>query len=227
MDPKTKTWLGWVGTSATTVTDSIWTISTSGTSVASTTWNMWNEKTRHILNQSLVREYSRTVSTATISTTAWISWNAGWLAASEIRDGYVRVIPAPVEVPAVREAREALERQYHTERKARDDEYAKEIRIAKEKAERLLLSVLDPMQKEELKTKGFFHCKSKTGNRYRIHRGIAGNVRRVDSTDKEIEKLCAHPQGVPEGDAMVAQLFHIENDEEGFRQTANITRLTN
>ena len=102
------------------------------------------------------------------------------------------------------------------------------LEAAKEKAEKLLQSTLDDKQKEELRTKGHFHCKSNKGVIYRIKRGTHGNVSKLDPTGtKEVESLCIQPDNVPAQDAMLAQKLMIENDEDSFRRIANISRFCN
>jgi hypothetical protein len=107
------------------------------------------------------------------------------------------------------------------------DAAARARQAVKERAEKLLQSVLTPQQNQELKDKGHFHCRSKTGRTYRIKRGTHGNVKVVNEAGKEIESLCIQPGGVPEADSMAAQKLMIEADEESFRKIANITRLPN
>ncbi len=102
------------------------------------------------------------------------------------------------------------------------------LEAAKEKAEKLLQSALDDKQKEELKVKGHFHCKSNKGVIYRIKRGTHGNVKKLDPTGtKEVESLCIQPDNVPAQDAMLAQKLMIENDEDSFRRIANISLILN
>lgn len=129
------------------------------------------------------------------------------------------------EASAARRARENEERnRQETLRKFR----VEQVSLAQDKAEKLLLSVLTEEQQRELREKRYVTCKSrKSGNRYRVYRGTHGNVRQIDHTGKEIAQLCVQPDNVPEGDSMIAQLLHIEHNEEEFRKTANITRLVN
>lgn len=112
------------------------------------------------------------------------------------------------------------------------EEAARKVRVAaiataQDKAQKLLLSALDDKQKDELKSKGYFHCKSRKGVVYRIYKGTHGNVKRLDERGREIEKLCVQPDNVPDFDAMLAQKLHIEFNEDDFRKTANITRMMN
>lgn len=93
-----------------------------------------------------------------------------------------------------------------------------------ERAEALLLSVLDETQAAEFKEQGQFHVKAGSGRTYRIKRGWAGNVYCLDDEGKAAEYLCIHPtERVPDCDNMLAQLLLILDDEDSFRQIANIT----
>lgn len=172
-------------------------------------WNGWCQAASGSTTNSLVWE-------------AWVSNGVRYQKARTENEFYHqrRPVPTPEQLAVQQAARDKAE----IDRKAR----VAEIETAKGRAEKLLLSALTDQQKEEFKSKGHFHCKSKQGNIYRIYRGTHGNVKKLDpSGRKEIESLCIQPENVPEADAMLAQKFHIEFNEESFRKTANITRLTN
>ncbi len=197
---------------------------TANTVTNSCTWQLWNSKTENMLRQQLIQaanylaEYQQT----------WVTWNTDHLVANQIANNagvvQVQVVAAPPPTP---EQQAALERvRVEEQRRWQEDQrrIEAEKNEAKEKAYKLLDSALDNQQREELKTKGFFHCRSKQGNLYRIYRGSHGNVKKVVN-NKEVEKYCIQPHYVPEGDCMLAQKLHIENDEDSFIRTANITRL--
>lgn len=197
------------GISSSTISGSV----TTGTGAG--TWPTWNMKTECFLRASL----AQTVET-------WVSWNYNQSVSNTIVNGVITVTGIP-DSATQRIRIEAQERQRQREidnQRIRAEEYkiSAEKIIAKEKAEKLLQSALAPEQQEELKSKGFFHCKSNKGNLYRIYRGSHGNVKRVVN-GKEIERLCIQPHYVPEGDCMLAQKLHIEFNEDAFRQTANIS----
>lgn len=186
----------------------IWT-ATGTSSMHHDAWNGWCQAASGSTTNSLVWE-------------AWVSNGVRYQKARAENEFYHQrwPVPTPEQLAVQQAARDKAE----IDRKAR----VAEIETAKGRAEKLLLSALTDQQKEEFKSKGHFHCKSKQGNIYRIYRGTHGNVKKLDpSGRKEIESLCIQPENVPEADAMLAQKFHIEFNEESFRKTANITRLTN
>lgn len=192
------------------------------------TWAAWNLATTSTVTWASTSDdfdvWPQWVAT-TASTSddyLWNHWNREWH--RQVRAHYVAAQPPQ---PLTPERQEAI--RIETERRAAELRASQAIlEAAKEKAEKLLQSALSPQQKEELKTKGHFHCKSNKGVLYRIKRGTHGNVKRLDPTGtKEIESLCIQPDDVPTQDAMLAQKLMIENDEDTFRRIANITRILN
>lgn len=155
----------------------------------------------------------------------WGTWNVAHQRASTYigHTEVISVFPLP-ETPQQRAIREEAERIRWEEEQRRQRAHNKDVAAARDKAEKLLQSALSSEQREELRTRGMFHCKSKQGTLYRIYRGSHGNIRKIVG-GKEVEKLCIQPNQVPEGDCMLAQKLHIENDEEGFRRTANIRHI--
>ena len=193
-------------------------------------WEVWNGAWRIVTssattcNDALWRHWNATT-TATTTTETWGVWNreyqAQWIARAqyEARERHVRA-----ETPEMAAARRVEQERRQAEIRASQAI----LEAAKEKAEKLLQSTLDDKQKEELRTKGHFHCKSNKGVIYRIKRGTHGNVSKLDPTGtKEVESLCIQPDNVPAQDAMLAQKLMIENDEDSFRRIANISRFCN
>lgn len=90
-----------------------------------------------------------------------------------------------------------------------------------ERARKLLVDSLTPDQKKDYdKDMSFIVYGQKTGNRYRINHGRAGNVHRIDGG--KLRKYCAHPaMHVPNEDTMLAQKLMIEIHEEDFLRLAN------
>lgn len=213
---KVQTWIDWNGG---------WHASGTTTNVISSetvgSWAVWNDKMRRVTEQAIYRAVTAT------TTNSWIQWNTNWRLVNETSNGIVSARAMP-ETPeqTLRRQRERDDIRAANERQIQAYTVADRERIAaKEKAEKLLQSALDAEQREELRSKGFFHCKSGVGNRYRIYRGSHGNVKLLNQSGKEVEKLCVQPHYVPEGDCMLAQKLHIEHNEEDFRRTANITLL--
>jgi hypothetical protein len=123
---------------------------------------------------------------------------------------------------------ETTRRMEEIRRKQRNKVALEAKQAAEARAETLLQSCLTPLQAETLKTRGFFYVCAKDGNVYRIKRGYAGNVERVDpkNFDTALERFCAHPDSdVPAADAMLAQKLALELNPDAFLKVANRTRL--
>lgn len=128
-----------------------------------------------------------------------------------------------------RRAQAETHRRMEEIRRRQREKAAEEARqAANARAEVLLQSCLTPLQAETLKKRGFFYVCGKDGNVYRIKRGYAGNVERVDpkNFDTALERFCAHPDSdVPAADAMLAQKLALEFNPDAFLKVANRTRL--
>lgn len=198
-----------------------------GTSTVISTANTVNAQNQQIWLQWVQNAIATTTGTfatgqsVNVTARVWNTWNQDYVAKRwVIEDQFNRHVNTEQD----RLNREQREREWAAQAERERMANAE----AKAKAERLLQSALTDKERTELKERGYFTCRSKKGNAYRIYRGSHGNVRRLDvALHKEIERLCVQPPAVPEGDCMLAQKLHIENDEDGFRQTANITKLTN
>ncbi len=206
-----------------------WVLNSSSTTDAindAALWHLWNREVYRCIHPvtasttGYVIEAGTTASVTAANEMIWHVWNYREAHLERRYEAALR----HAETPEQREAR-----RIETERRDAQNRAAAAVtQAAKERAEKLLQSVLTDEQKTELRDKGYFHCRSKQGNRYRIRRGTHGNVRKLDPTGtKEIESLCIQPRDVPEGDVLLAQRFMIENDEEAFRKTANIARMLN
>lgn len=96
-------------------------------------------------------------------------------------------------------------------------------KIAGEKAEVLLRSMLTAEQQHDLEHKRCFYLYS-GGKKFRIDRGRTGNVKLVDDKDQVVESYCIHPQSdCPDADTMLAQKLLLETDRETFERVANIS----
>lgn len=110
-------------------------------------------------------------------------------------------------------------------REERELEYRKKQDAASLKAEQLLISCISEQQAKEYLEKGYFETTIQD-KRYRIKKGIAGNVFLIDDKGKERYRYCIHPsQVVPSQDNMLAQLLMLHSDERKFLATANRTIL--
>ena len=122
------------------------------------------------------------------------------------------------ETAAQREARAAAVRRNEACRRARV--------LASERAEALLLGLLDEDQAASYIQRGWFEVTGSAGGRFRVNkRGQAGNVDELpaDGGDR-IASYCIHPSGgFPDADAHVAQYLALVTDEPEFRRVANRT----
>lgn len=156
------------------------------------------------------------VTTADDTWTGWARWNttddtwAGWnttfsYAANSIRVTRLNestVIQDPDELRKAEEERKAV----------------------RERALQLFLSLLTVAQRREYDAHRRITVIGSSGREYRIRcEGQAGNVWLVEA-DKEVAAFCAHPFGVPDADAWVAQKLALECNDEAFLLTANVNR---
>lgn len=94
---------------------------------------------------------------------------------------------------------------------------------ANAKAEELLKLVLTPQQREELARHNRFHVRVGP-RRYRVDRGQHGNVKLLGERDEVVESYCIQPKGgLPDADAMAAQVLLLETDEATFLRVANVS----
>lgn len=163
-------------------------------------WGQWNQ----------VGAYQYVVP---ITNQVWYDWNNQTLPGIAIYEV----------TPEERARAEAagLQRQEDDRRRWREQD--EQRKVARARGLRLLRDVLTAEQRAEMEEKAQFHCTSDRGRRYRIRcEGQAGNVAWVDTIGRVLGEFCAHPHGVPNEDAWLAQFLQIENDEEGFHRVANI-----
>jgi len=164
----------------------------------------------------------------------WQSWNSGTASTGDVwytwctsTDSTTSATPnniTYIATPAVKLTKE--QKAENVARRAREKKEANE-RIAKraaakEKAEELLLSLLDENQREDLKENNSFVILSELEKRYRIRRGRVMNVTELDEQNKRIASYCAHPfMSVPDADTMVSQLLMLQHNEQEFLSIAN------
>ena len=215
-----------------TGTGSIWwttdaTSMTSSTTTSAVTWTAWNE-----------------TYTATTNSAIWQYWeeNRTQRVRAEVRAqsailGQLRQYAAPAartpETPEQRAARcaaqEAAQRegQRIAQQMQADRAAAQLVRdAARDKARQLLLHHLDDRQRIDLASNGYFDLEtiSREGERrrYRIRRGRAGNVFRLDEQGHQVKRYCIHPViDCPDEDTMLTQKLWLEKNEELFLRTAN------
>jgi hypothetical protein len=104
---------------------------------------------------------------------------------------------------------------------------------AQVRARSLLDSVLTPEQRQYMERHGYIPVVGSKGRRYHIRTtgGASGNVALVDDSDKVTGRFCAHPTSahgyIPTEDSFVAQLLHLQDDEDDFLGRANLVEGKN
>lgn len=183
-------------------------------SATTATWNGWVTQ-------------SSTTSSATV--TVWGAWLNGGTGANTATAANA---PDPDLLARWEAQRAEREAQWEAERAEREAAQA----MARARAEETLRAVLDPEQWESWQREQRFELITQSGQRYRIRRGVSGNVRLIEDGE-EREALCAHPPTVvldeegryvgtmPTEDVVIAQVLALRTDEEAFRRTANITPM--
>jgi hypothetical protein len=104
---------------------------------------------------------------------------------------------------------------------------------AKVRARSLLDSVLTPEQRQYMERHGYIPVVGSKGRRYHIRTtgGASGNVALVDDKEAVLGRFCAHPTSahgpIPTEDSFVAQLLHLQDDEDDFLHKANLVEGKN
>jgi hypothetical protein len=97
---------------------------------------------------------------------------------------------------------------------------------AKRRSLTLMLSLLNPQQREEFRNYHYFHViGGKTGVRYRIRVASFANIDIIGPNGRTMSRICAHPAGdVPVYDVMAAQMLHLADaaTEKTFLRYANV-----
>lgn len=197
-------------------------------------------------NPELWRQWVSVSSSAT--TTINVTWS-NWTGTTVSTYGtsaafYAPPVQTTVRPPLTDEQRAELEAA-HERRAAAAEEWRRtqEAReaAATERALETLTSLLNEEQRESYRILGFFDMTAQSGRRYRLHRGVAGNVRELginpEGEPEEVASLCCHPSRsiydeetgrrlgeMPVEDVVVSQLLALRFDEERFRLTANISQ---
>lgn len=105
-------------------------------------------------------------------------------------------------------------------------ERARSRAVANDRAEELLIELLNDQQRESYRLNGHFEIIGSAGNVYRIKRGTSGNIEWIKPDGHVGARLCVHPtmhQGfLPTPDVMLAQMLGITTDERHYIGLANI-----
>lgn len=210
-------------------TPSVWQTWASGTSATCATWSVWAGATTTSTNTST---YAIATQQGIASNIVWTSWintasttgvcDRVWRVWGATTQATVRV----VESPEQRAQREAAEREERRITAARRETQAKEQEKANRRAKALLVSMLNDSQRRTLEERGYFDEEVPGHGTFRIYKGWAGNVRRLDAQGREVEKYCIHPtERMPDFDNMAVQRLMLQADPAGFLRTANRTVL--
>lgn len=172
--------------------------------VVYTPWVDWNDPTSTATTTDMFNLWCDTDTTSiTPTTSTWVDWNPQY---AEFR----------VQEPTREELNQIEIRKIGAQ-----------IRRGKaiDRARELLIESLTPEQREEYdKNKSFIVFGQKTGKRYLIKDGRAGNVHELDKDDRPRHKYCAHPlMMLPNPDTMLAQKLMLECHEQDFLDKANVS----
>lgn len=187
---------------------------TTMTATNSTVWTSWIEN-------------PGTQTAATTLTTAanavWTIWTGATAATSIIGRRAGGVVAETAEQMAARLANMERLRAERAERAALERRIAEE---ANARAEQLLLAVLSAEQRETYHRGRYIIVIGRSGRRYRVRRGRVGNVDVIGRNGHIESRLCAHPAvWTPEQDVMLAQMLHLQHDDDEFCRTANVHRV--
>lgn len=191
---------------------------TVGTTATGEVWRSWVTGTNFDANTGTLTMTMNINATTGVTNNALV-WDTWTHRANAIETVRARpFMPARGRVSEEERARQLLLEQQRREREQRERE---QRATAIEKADKLLVSVLSDVQKQQLKQHDWFLVKGQNGQIYRIRKGRSVNVDLLDKEGKVIETLCAYPTGgVPDGDAMVAQKLMLECDQKDFLRVA-------
>jgi hypothetical protein len=167
-------------------------------------WRTWNTGTS-------------TYTTVT-SNQLWQTWTSQQTYGNSSNTYYQGINQAPMTPEELARHNEAMEKA-----KAKRE-------VARVRARSLLGSMLTEEQKQYMERHGYIPVIGSKGRRYHIRTtgGASGNVALVGDDDSVIGRFCAHPgpthdgQVIPSEDQFLAQLLHIQDDEDSFLEVANI-----
>lgn len=193
-----------------------WTSTTVTSTTPTIIWNSWNASSA----TSTASVYS-----ATAASTTWNGWVQGSTADSLARtweDWNVQSVPVRTNVRLTESEEDKIARFARQEAlRVQQEEQNRQRAFAIKKADKLLESVLNSVQKSQLKDNDYFLLKSQSGKIYRIRKGRSANVDLLDAHGKIVDTLCAYPgMDVPDGDTMAAQKILLECDEANFLKVA-------
>lgn len=179
-------------------------------------WWQWTVSPTGFTVPTTNRDWYHSTTTPSATTLWQVADNHDWTWTTTITfnnttGGGVLTAPPSEQLTAVRARRIARE---HARISARD------------RADELLLSMLSPDQVADYVDNGAFNVIGSAGGRYRIRRGVSGNVDWLDADGQVGGRLCAHPTmengWMPDQDVALAQLLALTTDEVAFVAVANV-----
>jgi hypothetical protein len=200
-----------------------------GTSISDNVWTTWagsTDSTTCYGNTTTDAAWRYWVDDGTSSTTSVTITDADcytvWSHWEVIQRGVVEHVykePTP-EQKAAQEAAAEERRRRQAEKEERD-------RLAAQKADELLESLLTEEAIRVYRKHRYIEAWSKSGRRFKIKHGRAHNIIELDKAGKEVRKFCVHvtPHDIPNTDNMLAQKLLIEHQEDVFHKLANVTEL--
>lgn len=210
---------------------------TSGTTSGDTVWQGWcaNSFTSQLATSCNVSWHVWTTNAVTAATTIYptstITIQASNVIYQQAQNNWSGWAKAYHETKEQKRARLASEATLRQQIEAENRRRAEELRLFQEReakanarADKLLMSHLTEEQKKSLAEKKYFEV-NVDGKMFRIYRGVAGNIKELDSENREIASYCVHPDGVPVGDVMLTQLLWLRADKEALFRVANKTVL--
>lgn len=133
--------------------------------------------------------------------------------------------PAELALAEERNSNYAVRRAERLRREQEEEQRALERhRLANERAEEYLMSLLNPRQQRTWTEHKWFRFTSPSGRNYQMNTGVTGNVDFYHGEfDGSVTGACCHPRdtSLPIPDIVASQYLFIKYDEEGFLRMAN------
>jgi hypothetical protein len=206
--------------------DAIWrdwtTTATSATASANRIWTAWHSTTASVtpwydISTAQYHIWQTWTTNATTTSTLitidqdgiWTGWHPRAPIPHAIHT------PTPEEVAALEQQRQEAHARWEAEQTARQE--------AEVRAEALLLAHLTDQQRTDYLEKGYFDMPGERGRHtYRLWKGSAGNVKRLNARGTEVMSYCIHPrEHLPHSDVVLAQKLLLETAEAEFLRLAN------
>lgn len=185
-----------------------WTGASNCTATVTNVWGYWNA--------------TGTTTTTSYGQQVWTTWAGGTNYQPRQLTAEERAAQAERQAQWQREQVAAAAHRVEEQRRTEEEQ-----RVARARAEELLLDNLTDEQQADYQETQSFRVISADGERvYRVKRGWSGNVELIRPDGRVAARYCIHPrEWVPEQDNMLAQKLLLETDEQAFLRIANATRF--